>query len=447
MGASEKTQLAIRRSTRLPLEVPVLVTSLSADVPFSEQCNTTLVNAHGCGLIAPRALVHGIHVRLEIVSAKRHTTARVAEVVPLGGDPETWLVGLELDVPGNFWGIDYAPSDWKVSESKVEECAPAAAAQKPDQERTPSAKPAGLRRWRLSDISAGACYLETAAPFPAGSPVLLSVRASETEFLLEGTVRVSHPETGMGVEFTGAPAGDLRARVEELIAWLKSNREVPKIFVGRKEERKQGQRDQSKDETKTGETKTNTNNDEREDGPHAAENSPVDAAANDEWPDPLLQLIREGPSLTAEQFLNDLRAQRLGKRRDLRIDLAVPVLLTGTDAGGRPLDQRVVTVNISRRGALLDGIHGLLNLGDMISLTRGHRQEQFRVAWVGGDDTPAASQIGVAAVDPNTSFWSDVLETMAESKLETASMHENARGNDRGNDRANAYGTGGGTGH
>ncbi len=107
MGASEKTQHAIRRSTRLPLEVPVLVTSLDASVPFSEQCNTTLVNAHGCGLIAPRALAHGIQVRLEIVSAKRHTTARVAEVVPLGGDPETWLVGLELEVPGNFWGIEY----------------------------------------------------------------------------------------------------------------------------------------------------------------------------------------------------------------------------------------------------------------------------------------------------------------------------------------------------
>src|SRR5580658_257704 len=137
MGASEKTQLAIRRSTRLPLEVPVLVTSLSADVPFSEQCNTTLVNAHGCGLIAPRALAHGIHVRLEIVSAKRHTTARVAEVVPLGGDPETWLVGLELDVPGNFWGIDYAPSDWKI-----EEAPQPAPPHRPDPESNASSKPA-----------------------------------------------------------------------------------------------------------------------------------------------------------------------------------------------------------------------------------------------------------------------------------------------------------------
>jgi len=78
MGLAGKTQHAIRRSTRLPLEVPVLVTSLDPAHPFSEPGNTTLVNAHGCGLIVPRALAHGIPVRLEIVSAKRHTTAHVS---------------------------------------------------------------------------------------------------------------------------------------------------------------------------------------------------------------------------------------------------------------------------------------------------------------------------------------------------------------------------------
>src|SRR5467141_3309091 len=242
MGASEKTQHAIRRSTRLPLEVPVLLTSLNAALAFSEQCNTTLVNAHGCGLIVPRALAPGIQVRLEIVSAKRHTTARVAEVVPLGGDPETWLVGLELEVPGNFWGIEYAPADWRIEES------PPPAAEQPRLEHEPSAtaKPPRSRRWRLTDISAGACYLETAMPFPAETPVVLSIRESNAECLLEGVVRVSHPQTGMGVEFTPLQANDQahdqRARVEELIGRLVSNREVPRIFVGRKEDPKESRR-------------------------------------------------------------------------------------------------------------------------------------------------------------------------------------------------------------
>ena len=405
MGASEKTQHAIRRSTRLPLEVPVLVTSLDAAVPFSEQCNTTLVNAHGCGLIAPRALAHGIQVRLEIVSAKRHTTARVAEVVPLGGDPETWLVGLELEVPGNFWGIEYAPTDWRIEEM------PAPAAEQPrlDHEPSATAKPARSPRWRLTDISAGACYLETAAPFPTDTPVVLSIRESNAECLLEGVVRVSHAQTGMGVEFTQVRGHDQRARVGELIGRLVSNREVPRIFVGRKE------------------------------GQRAAPNPAPDPEQKAESPDPLLELVRSGASLAMEQFLNDLRAQRLGKRRDPRIDLALPVLLTGTDVSGRPLDQRVMTVNISRRGALLDGIHGMLEPGNKILLSRLHKKEQFRVAWVAGKDTPAAGEIGVAAVDPNTSFWDEVLEATAQSGLEPASL--------RGNDGGSEHGNGGGTGH
>ncbi len=315
-------------------------------------------------------------------------------MVPLGGDPETWLVGLELDVPGNFWGIEYAPSDWKVEESL-----PPVAAEKQrpaDQERSAPSQPARLGRWRLTDISAGACYLETATPFPADTPVLLSIRAMNTECLLDGVVRVSHVQTGMGVEFTGTPAHDRRARVEALIGRLTSGGEVPKIFVGRKEKQKEGQL--------------------------AAPKHVPEAAQDDDSPDPLLGLVREGPSLTTEQFHNDLRAQRLGKRRDPRIDLALPVMLTGTDSSGRPLDQRVITVNISRRGALLDGIHGMLGAGDKISLARGHKKEEFRVAWVGEDDTPRAGQIGVAAVDQNTSFWSEVLEATAKSGLETASV-------------------------
>jgi hypothetical protein len=122
-----------------------------------------------------------------------------------------------------------------------------------------------------------------------------------------------------------------------------------------------------------------------------------------------------------EQFLNDLRAQRLGKRRDPRIAMVVPVFLSGTDVSSRPLDQRVMTINISRRGALLQGVHGRLKLGDKISLERLHKKEQFRVAWAGEDDTPAASLIGVSAVDPNSSFWSDLLDATVQSELEKTS--------------------------
>ncbi|HLX86500.1 MAG TPA: PilZ domain-containing protein [Terriglobales bacterium] len=393
MDASEKNQQAIRRSTRLPLEVPVLVTSLDPASPFSERCNTTLVNAHGCGLIVPRSIAHGVRVRLEIVSAKRHTTARVAEVVPLGGDPETWLIGLELDAPGNFWGIEYAPADWKIEEN-----APAAPEPSPATKNAMAdAKPVRPGRWRLTDISAGACYLETGTPFQVGTPVVLSIRFLNAECVLDGVVRVSHPNVGMGVEFTGANPDELSTRVQELVGRLSSNREAPKIFVGRKEGLQ-------------------------------AKPSPPTQTTQDGPPDALLELVRSGPTMTAEQFFSDLQAQRLGNRRDPRIDIALPVLLSGTDVRGRPLDQRVITINVSRRGALLDRIHGALNQGDIVSLARLHKKEQFHVAWVGEEGTPSAGQIGVSAVDPNTAFWEDVLKTTAPPRLEPATVRDGEKG-------------------
>jgi hypothetical protein len=203
----------------------------------------------------------------------------------------------------------------------------------------------------------------------------------------------------MGIEFARIPGQDQRARVEALIGRLMASRDVPKIFVGRKESA-------GKDASKG----------------TANPNSATAAPAEIEGPDPLLELVRSGSPLSVEQFLSDLRAQRLGKRRDPRIDLALPVLLSGTDISGRPLDQRVMTINISRRGALMEGVHGMLKLGDEIFLSRLQKREQFRVAWVGGEGTPAEGQIGVAAVEPNTTFWDEVLEATASSGLEATSI-------------------------
>ena len=368
MGQTQQPQHAIRRSTRLPLEVPIRVTSLDPSTPLLEECSTTLVNAHGCGMIAKQEIARGMHVRMEIIATQRHTTATVSEMVPLGGDPETWLIGLELDTPGNFWGIDYAPSDWKVDE------VPAASVPAPANAERPAKSG---RRWRLTDISTGACYLETVEPFDEGTPVLLSIRAANAECLLDGMVRISHAQAGMGVEFTHP---EQKAPIADLIRRLTETREVPRIFVGRKE----GQ--------------------QRQEGLRHLEQQP-----DQEAPDPLLELVREGPTLSAEQFLGDLRAQRLGKRRDPRVDVAVPVQLSGTDKEGRAFDQQATTMNVSQRGAQLEGVRGRLQPGGSVMLARGPHSEAFRIVWVGAEGSAVAGQIGVSSAEP-TSFWDEILE-------------------------------------
>jgi PilZ domain-containing protein len=399
MDTSRK-QPAIRRSTRLPLEIPVHVTSLDAAVDFSEQCQTTLVNAHGCGMIAERPLRQGIAVRLEIIPTKRHTTARVADLVSLGGDPETWLLGVELDHPGNFWGIEYAPADWRTDESL-----PQGESNPPDQEPAPAARPASLaRRWRLTDISAGGCYLEGSTPFPAGTLVLVSIRMANSECLLDGVVRVCHAEFGMGVEFTPR-VQDHRARVEQLIGRLLNQPEYPRVLIGRKE-----RADES-----------------------GVELDPTAASPEPESPDALLELIRNGDSLPLEQFQGDLKKQRLGKRREERIEVSLPVLLTGTDASGNPVQQMVTTCNVSRRGAQLKGVERKLRPGDTIFLTCGDRKEEFRVAWAGASLTPAAGQVGVVALELTTSLWDMDLVAATQPPREATSVRGMDSGGEVGN--------------
>src|SRR5260370_41132494 len=126
----------------------------------------------------------------------------------------------------------------------------------------------------------------------------------------------------MGVEFTRAPGNDQRARVAELIARLMSDREVPRIFIGRKEGRKKEDRKEDQKE-----------------GQHAVSNAATGDGLAAESPDALLDLVRGGASLTIEQFLNDLRAQRLGKRRHPRVDVAMPALRTRTGVMCGALDE------------------------------------------------------------------------------------------------------------
>jgi methyl-accepting chemotaxis protein len=114
-------------------------------------------------------------------------------------------------------------------------------------------------------------------------------------------------------------------------------------------------------------------------------------------------------------------------RRDPRVAVALPVQLTATDASGHARDQKVMTVNISLRGAMLSGVQGTLRPGDTISLSRMNKTERFRVAWAGEANTAESGQIGVAPVDANTSFWDDVPEVIASGR-ETTSASAGSEG-------------------
>jgi len=115
----------MRRSTRIPLVIPVLLTSLDPRTIFSERCQTIVVNSHGCGLRSSRAIPTGIPVRLEILTGKGTATARIVGSAPVGTDRTVWMVGVELDQPGNIWGVHPAPLDWQSQTARGQDHDPA----------------------------------------------------------------------------------------------------------------------------------------------------------------------------------------------------------------------------------------------------------------------------------------------------------------------------------
>ncbi|HEX8816103.1 MAG TPA: PilZ domain-containing protein [Terriglobales bacterium] len=131
---------------------------------------------------------------------------------------------------------------------------------------------------KLTDLSLGACYVETASPFPEKSGVTLCLQADGVEADADGMVRVMHPGAGMGIEFSGKTVGE-RAQVANFIGFLTASPGVVPEFTVR---------------------------------PRAADvvAEAERGEAAEEMDDPLLSLIQHPERLSEEEFLQELRSQR-----------------------------------------------------------------------------------------------------------------------------------------
>jgi hypothetical protein len=100
----------LRRSSRVPAAVPILVTSMDGE-HFSEVCETLVVNAHGCAMLSRVKLDSGIPLHFHSKDG-RETTAQVVSCQPI--DHRSWRLSARLDQPENFWGLKEYPKDWAI---------------------------------------------------------------------------------------------------------------------------------------------------------------------------------------------------------------------------------------------------------------------------------------------------------------------------------------------
>ncbi len=106
----------MRRSTRVNRAVQLAVEGVdSFRGPYHEEVSTITVNAHGCMYESNHEVLNNAFVVLQLngkdakpVSARGHVKW-TQRPVQTGG---LHLTAIELDAPGNIWGIDSPPGDW-----------------------------------------------------------------------------------------------------------------------------------------------------------------------------------------------------------------------------------------------------------------------------------------------------------------------------------------------
>src|ERR1700751_5628381 len=116
MNAGE--ELRKRRSSRIVQAVPLVVTGVDAlGRPFVERTSSLIINCHGCRYQSKHYVLKNMWVTLEIPHPEtgqppRKVRGRVAWIQRPRTVRHLFQVALELERPGNVWGIGFPPEDW-----------------------------------------------------------------------------------------------------------------------------------------------------------------------------------------------------------------------------------------------------------------------------------------------------------------------------------------------
>lgn len=82
-----------------------------------------------------------------------------------------------------------------------------------------------------------------------------------------------------------------------------------------------------------------------------------------------------------------------------------PVRIFGMDEGGHAVNVSAWTVDVSRHGARIKGVHDWSAPGDTVGVRHGAEKARFKIVWVGQDGTPHQGQIGLLCVEAGKYIW------------------------------------------
>jgi hypothetical protein len=102
-----------RRSKRLSISIPVVISGVDADGNnFSESVRTVVVNNHGGKIATTHHVALGTEVSILNPALGAMAKASVVWLGEKSGAGDLHQVGLQLLEPQNVWGVAFPPDDW-----------------------------------------------------------------------------------------------------------------------------------------------------------------------------------------------------------------------------------------------------------------------------------------------------------------------------------------------
>ncbi len=95
----------------------------------------------------------------------------------------------------------------------------------------------------------------------------------------------------------------------------------------------------------------------------------------------------------------------MDRRQKPRVSTQLPVRVWGMDAKAQPFMQLVRVRNISRNGALVEGMMCMVKPGEIIHIQFGQEQALFRVVWAGKQGGQREGQIGLQGLSSEPKIW------------------------------------------
>jgi hypothetical protein len=114
---SRSSHVDLRRSSRIERSVPLLILGTNRyGETFQEKTYAVAVNLHGCRYSSRHDYAPESWIRLQVTGTEGANSpvvrARVRSVLSTPTRHDLCQVGIELETPGNVWGIASPPEDW-----------------------------------------------------------------------------------------------------------------------------------------------------------------------------------------------------------------------------------------------------------------------------------------------------------------------------------------------